>query len=416
MYIDQIQKAFLGKKDQLNKWFVTSFQMNPIEAQICGIGVFIVVLGTLLLIALNLDAMILALMLSITLCGAVMAFITALALLKGEKIEESCCISVPMDTISNNLPDFSAMMIDLPDDRVIVRYAELSNIALAKPISPVSLKKMKAQGKKASLLKSDAHTHFCGELLQYHLFRLIYRFQRNMLLSMKLGQERKAEVRKEDSQDNAQAAIENRLISTPMMLSKTSVCPGERLWELVSGNRFSQLKSEQLFWQNNRLLLPDNTSVSLNYVVSSPIAGKEGYNVRLVKPMFFDIGITLIPIATSSLGVIPPGLNLSNEITETIRTFKYVVQMTADFDRLTSGNRQTDELKEWVRWLFRKLKRSLADAIDTPPIPTDNAVDALNTPSPPLEEMAVTTETPTEESDTASVAAPATEFVGTPAS
>jgi len=354
--------ALQEKKDQLVKWFVSSCHLSPIEAQICVAGVVVVSLGTLLLLALNWDAKVLAILLSLSLFGSATSFISALALLKGELIQESFCISIPFDTLSNNLPDLTGLMTstDLPNDSIVVaRYTELANIALAKP---VSMKKIKTKDqRKARQIQCDIGSHFCGELLQYQILRLIYYVQRNMLLSMKLGQEDEEELEGEGIQNPIPSTVPKRPTST-MMLTKTSVCPGDRLWDMVSGNRFAQLKSEQLFWKNSRFLVPDNTSVSLNYVVSSPIAGKEGYNVRFVKPMFFDLGYTVIPIAITDLGVLPPGLYLSDEVSETVRTFKYVIQMTASFDRLTSGNLQTDELKEWVRWLFRRLRRSLADA------------------------------------------------------
>ena len=351
--------ALQEKKDKLVKWFVSSCHLSHIEAQICVAGVVVVSLGTLLLLALNWDAKVLAILLSLSLCGSVTSFVSSLALLKGEYIQESFSVSIPFDTLSNNLPDLTGLMgyTDLPNDSIILaRYTEMMNIGFAKP---VSIKKIKDR-KRAAQMQREIGSHFCGELLQYQILRLIYYVQRNMFLSMKLGQEDEQEA-EEGRKNMTQSTVSKRPTST-MMLTKTSVCPGERLWEIVSGNRFAQLKSEQLFWKNGRFLLPDNTNVSLNYVVSSPIAGKEGYNVRFVKPMFFDLGYTVIPIAITDLGVLPPGLYLPDEAAETVRTFKYVVQMTANFDRLTSGNLQTDELKEWVRWLFRRIRRSLADA------------------------------------------------------
>jgi len=87
--------------------------------------------------------------------------------------------------------------------------------------------------------------------------------------------------------------------------------------------------------------------------------------------------------------------------------------MTADFDRLTSGNRQTDELKSWVRWLFRKLKRSLADPPEPPAVPQDVVATAPTPPLSPPENVGEVTPTPIEEteavplpSETPSVAAP----------
>jgi len=394
MYKSQI--TFKEKKDKLVKWVGESFQLSPIDAQVCATGAVVVLLGTLLLLALNWDAKGLAILLSLSLCGAVTSFSSALSLLKGEIIEESCRISVPFDTPSNNLPNF-AMIIpqDGSNNTVISRYTEIANIGLSKPIS----KKMKKpkDPRKALQMHNEVASHFCGELLQYYILKTVYLIQRKMLHLMRVGEEEKLDIKEENAKNDTQLVAEKIAIPKSILLSKTSVCPGERLWDLASGNRFSQLKSEQIFWQSGHFLLPDNTTASLNYVTSSPIPGKEGYNVRLLKPMYFDIGITIIPIATTSMGVLPPGIDLPDELAATIRTFRYVVQMTAKFDKLTSGNSQTDELKGWTRWLFRQLKKTLADA---PEIDIEMPAPLIK-PAESVEE--ITTE-PLETADPAQVA------------
>src|SRR5439155_486947 len=130
---------------------------------------------------------------------------------------------------------------------------------------------------------------------------------------------------------------------------------------IQGGNRFAQSGSERFLWQHSRLRLPQATRLTLEYVPSSPETGPERHTVRLVKSGFFEVNFEVTPIIATGTGVLPAGLVLPADQRSHIRTFQYEVRMSADFYRLTAGNWQTEELKNWAKWLFSEVKRSLGD-------------------------------------------------------
>ena len=61
------------------------------------------------------------------------------------------------------------------------------------------------------------------------------------------------------------------------------------------------------------------------------------------------------------MGILPPGLALSPELAAHTQTYQFQVTMHANFDKVTAGNSQTQEYKDWANWLFSGLQDDLKD-------------------------------------------------------
>jgi hypothetical protein len=412
------------KKFNLTSWVSRQLHLPPTEAEIAVTGAVVFILGALLLIALNWNAMIYAILLSVALCGAVTAFFTSLSLLKEDKIRANYSLSIPFDMKRNNLAVLSPNMKVSGDDDLLFlqeigRFASLKPPPEGKPIR----KKDKTKHKDKKVDQTEGGTQFlssqeifqyCGELLQYHILKIIYLHQRDIWLSLHLDREDKENGNQPDKEEataktDEKEEINNLMLGLPpdekeVTLTKTFQYQGQQLWEVVSRNRFSRIDQERVFWKEARLLVPDNTRVSLNYVVSSPVPGKEGYNLKLIKAGFLEVCFTFVPIDVTdayplsadtdtpsdatpssddtvpSSGIDHPesaktvsGAEVSKEegleenVKEdkldeaSIRVFQFSFQMLATFNKLTAGNRQTDELKKWVKWLFAEIKKAMTD-------------------------------------------------------
>lgn len=435
------------KKFNLVNWVSRQFRLPPVEAEIAVAGAVVFILGALLLIALNWDALIFAILLSVALCGAVTAFFTSFSLLKEDKIRINHSLSIPFDMKKNNLAVLSPDM-KVSDDDNLLFLQEIGKFASLKPPpegKPISKKERRRNKDKNGKIIPEGATHhplgnqeifqYCGELLQYYLLKIIYLHQNDIWLSLHLERDDREDKENSDQPDKEKAAlptkadekeqIDDLMLGLPskkeVMLTKTFQYQGTQLWEVVSRNRFARINQERIFWKDARLLVPDNTRVSLNYVISSPVPGKEGYNLKLIKAGFLEVCFTFVPIAatdayplsadtetpsdavppadaTSPSDATPPvddavpsseidnveSAEASEVTSETevskegspeeapkkaepeeppIRIFQFSFQMLATFNKLTAGNRQTDELKKWVNWLFAGIKKALTDKV-----------------------------------------------------
>jgi hypothetical protein len=87
----------------MRTWF-KKIKLTPFERQACLTGTLVVLLGTLLLIALNWGALLYSVLLSIVLGGAVIAVVSTGALLKEEQFQSHFEFSIPFDTETKRLP------------------------------------------------------------------------------------------------------------------------------------------------------------------------------------------------------------------------------------------------------------------------------------------------------------------------
>ena len=148
-------------------------------------------------------------------------------------------------------------------------------------------------------------------------------------------------------------------LSKPMKLSNIQDYPGTAFLAVVAGNRFSDSDMERFEWEHGHFPLPRNTSVSLIHVASSPEVGAEKFILRLRKPLFFQIDFVIEALGATGLGVLPSGLTLVPELTARCETYQFQVAMKATFEKLTAGNSQTQEYKDWANWLFSRLRDDL---------------------------------------------------------
>ncbi len=332
------------RKTRILNWFSGSFKLTPIEAQAAASGTMIFVFGALLLIALNWDNKIYALFLSIAFCGALAAFISVGALLKEETIRETFFVSIPFDIKTGNLP---FIIPHIPPDAehvsALLRLMELSSMA-----GRVGFFEWPEEPPKGTELDEEIF-RYCGELLQYQMFRILYRLQDNIWLASQLG----ARV---DPVDPADKEVDSRIA-----LSKTSQFQGGHILAFLSGNRFAQPVVEQLFWNQSQMHLPEHTRIKLGEIAPPSGVGYVGHKVLLTKGGFFEMGLSVTPVAATGPGILPMDLYLPDEERRNVRTFQYTINLLANFSKFTAGNTQTGELKQWTRRLFRMIKESLAE-------------------------------------------------------
>ncbi len=329
------------KKKGMEGWLSEKLNLTPIEAEICASAIMVVIFGALLLLTLNWDNKAYAFFLSMAFCGAVISFVSVGALLKEENIEELFLVSLPFNMKTGNLPlivpDIS---LDAEHPLLLSRLTELSSLA-----SRLGLKSKWGKVKVRGTEKDPDIFRYCGELLQYYIFRVLYRIQDKAWFSSQLAKKT------------------NKGVDHAASLMKMTEYQGGHIIKFVSTNRFAQPPSEQAFWEGARIQLPEGTTVTLGEI--APLNGLPygGHKLRLVKTGFFEIGFSALLVSATPRGVLQPGLHFYDEERVSIRTFQYTIQMSAHFNRLTAGNQQTPELKRWVRGLFRTIHESLSDGM-----------------------------------------------------
>ncbi len=342
----------------MKTWF-KKIKLTPFERQACLTGSLVVILGTLLLIALNWGAMLYAVFLSIALGGAVTAVVSTGALLKEEQFQSHFEFSIPFDTETKRLP-----LIDLSQEGVHVpaRLCEVMAFAQMEVVPPVKTGNTPGSPPPTAppsppppppdnaQIMEEAF-RYGGTLLQYQLLRLLHRLQNR--------------VRIASQQDTKQPHAETDhgpLDDGEVVLSSIVSCHNNAFLESISRNRFARSESEQSFWQKNQIYLPENTEIALYLKRASPGA-YPCYGVRLSKPHFFDLYFTVVPVTATDPGFVPKDLILPEEERGAIQTLEYTIEMSACFHRLASGLHQTEEMKRWARWLFNEMKRSLANPL-----------------------------------------------------
>ena len=252
-------------------------------------------------------------------------------------------VFLPYDTTSvvlDSVDGAPAFITPNPENmRVTTRYSELASIG--RP----AVKNL--GGGAASIIArvtndSEAFS-FCGELLQYYALKNIEKFQRGGFMVGQIG------------------TTPISSTNPALKVSRLQDRPGRNFLDVIANNRFSKSDMEQFSWKNGHLPLPEDTRLSFVHQTSSPTTGTEKHIVHLEKPRFFTIDLVIEPLGASGKGVIPGGLRLLPEIVARSSTYAYQVTMHATFNKITAGNWQTEEYKEWTNRLFAKLREALRD-------------------------------------------------------
>lgn len=303
---------------------------------VAAVGGFVLLLGaTIALVVLNWSEKTLAPVLSILLVGTATTLAAVLVSLKESTIESAFATSIVFDT-TEGAP---AMVIPDPNSpKISSRLSEF--VSLGRPAINRDGKTVMTLQKPTSV--GERFT-FCGELLQYRLLRSIEKLQRG---GWKVGQ---------------LFGASTATVSKPMKLSKIQDYPGKAFLGIVAGNRFSDSDMERFAWEHGHFPLPKNTTVSLIHVASSSVVGSEKFILRLRKPLFFQIDFVVEPLGATGMGILPNGLTLAPELTARCETYQFQVTMRATFEKLTAGNSQMQEYKDWATWLFSQLREDVGD-------------------------------------------------------
>jgi hypothetical protein len=180
---------------------------------------------------------------------------------------------------------------------------------------------------------------YCGELLQYEVLQSIQTFQGGSINRFQEGISK----------------VTKATVINPYRLSKTANYSGTVLLATVAPNRFSKNSQQQLWWEHSRIPLPPDTKIGLLH--NDAVADRpESFVVRLNKPLYFEIDFLIQPIAYADKGYLPPNVTLRPEVADHGRTYQMHVIMNARFEKITAGNRDTEEYKAWAQWLFDSMK------------------------------------------------------------
>jgi hypothetical protein len=301
-----------------------------------GIAGFVLLfVATVALVTLNWSEKTLAPVLSILLVGTATTLATVLVTLKGSTVESAFPTSVVFDT-NQGAPLF--VIPSQTNPKLTSRLSELAR--LGRPM-------VNRDGKAVSKIEKPASTGdmftFGGELLQYQLVSTIETLQRGgWKAGMFFG-------------------ASGATISNPMKLSNARDYSKAALLLAVANNRFSQSDMERFRWEHSRFPLPKNTTLTLVHLVSSASTGTEKYIVRLEKPMFFQINFVIEPLIGTGPGILPKGLDVDPQLAASCETYQFRITTQARFEKITAGNSQTQEYKDWAAWLFAGVKDNVGD-------------------------------------------------------
>jgi len=106
--------------------------------------------------------------------------------------------------------------------------------------------------------------------------------------------------------------------------------------------------------------LPKGTSITLPGIASAN--PNEKHTVVLRNPRFFTIVMLIEPAEFPAQQGVPASSGIKPEMAEKCKILMFKVSMEAKFERITSGNYRTSELKDWAKWMFERLEERLSDA------------------------------------------------------
>lgn len=129
----------------------------------------------------------------------------------------------------------------------------------------------------------------------------------------------------------------------------------------ISKARFANNPVEKVSIESYPSRLPKGTKVTLQRIASVEKTGNEKHAVILTKPYFFTIEIVIEPGIYSGQRGIPAGSGVSPELATRCKILMFQISMVAKFEKVTTGNYRTEELKNWARWVFEQLESKFAD-------------------------------------------------------
>jgi hypothetical protein len=147
----------------------------------------------------------------------------------------------------------------------------------------------------------------------------------------------------------------------PFKLSEAERRPLMDFWPEISKARFCNNPVEKGLIQYSFSRLPKNTAIKLERVTSEEITPHEKHVLILTKPYFFKIEITIEPGIYPAQKALPANAGIAPEVADKCKLLMFQISMTARFDRITSGNPRTGELKDWASWMFAQLQRRYSD-------------------------------------------------------
>jgi hypothetical protein len=298
-------------------------------------GFLLLMISTIALVVLNRSEKILAPVLSILLVGTATTLATILAILKESNKQESFVTSVVFDSVTGAPASITP---DQGDPKLVFRLSELSDLG-----RPAVTRNGMAEVTIQRPETEDQRFRFCAELLQYRIVQIINKIQRGGSILIQTGRSVRSAA------------------SVPMKLSRIEDVPGRTFLPIVGVNRFSNSDMEHFWWEHGHFPVPKKTRVSLIHQPSSSTTGVEKFVVRFEKSLFFRIDFVVEPLPASGEGVVPEGLRVDAATAAHWRTYPFQVTMRATFDKITAGNWETEEYKNWADWLFSRVRDSLAD-------------------------------------------------------
>ena len=129
----------------------------------------------------------------------------------------------------------------------------------------------------------------------------------------------------------------------------------------VTTNRFSRNPVEQETIKVYPSRLPTNTRITLGRGEPSERISSETHSLVLVKPHFFRLEIVITPGSGSGTKNLPANSGVLPDIAAKCKTLTFEISMRAEFEKLTTGNYRTEELKNWARWVFSQLETKFSD-------------------------------------------------------
>jgi hypothetical protein len=315
----------------------SSKEVEMAKAIIVGgsVGFCLLLASTIALVILNWSERTLTPVLSIVIVGTATMLAAVLVSLKQSTSEDIFTTSVVLDA-TQGMPAF--VNPEGSDPKVYKRLRDL--ITLGRPF-------VEKDGKPTITVNKpngdNEEFAFCGELLQYQILLTINKLQRG---SWTFGMG--------DGVSFAQ-------VSKPMKLSRTEDYPGKIFLPVVASNRFSNSSQQRFFWEHGHFPLPKNTSISLIHQAAVLTRSPEKHIVKLKKPMFFTIDFTVEPIGGTNVGLLPKGVSVPEDLASRSKTYHFKITIQATFERITAGNEQTQEYKDWVNWLAANLRESVGD-------------------------------------------------------
>lgn len=299
-------------------------------------AIFLLLIATGVLAYYNWNTKIHSLLLTGLFVGTATAFVTIVVGLKEDAIERTFITHVIMDE-GQHLPVFVARQPD-PLDRRLSQLLTWGN--------PM---RKNGTGTLVSTIKLpsnfDETITYASELLQYSLLHVI--------------QEMHLKIEGSAMTVEASGWVIDPIIHRPVFPPTPKKYLRNDLDVVLKSNRFSNSDSEDFNWENIPLTLPENTTIDLVHIPTSPETGPETHKLILKKPNYFEIVFTIQPSIQPGQGALPRGVSLSPDLVKQSRAYYYVINCKAVLSPITAGNSERDNYKKWIEWMFSEIQNRL---------------------------------------------------------